>query len=202
MSKKEIKELTPDQEAQIPIYIERYKKIGTRTGPCNRAAAEASIVEAYAYLKKAAPTFKWVGDPFEGAREAARHLKQSSEITTEEVRAQAGLAHYGSFEAYWVAFYSFAFEVLPIEPPDNSNAIANKLVNECGIFWTFDDLCIISERPSTLFLNEEGKMHNEDGPAISWPSGANMFVFNGEIMPSLMELALKAKFADKDEKGA
>ena len=106
MSKEQINELTPEQEAKIPEYKERFLKIGTCTRPTDRAKAEDAVARSYAYLNKkdpnqcvANPTFFWAESPMAGAKLAAQKAKGDDNVTTDEIRAQAEMASFGSFEA-------------------------------------------------------------------------------------------------------
>jgi hypothetical protein len=40
-----------------------------------------------------------------------------------------------------------------------------------GYYWTLDGVVFASERPSAIRLNEDGQLHREDGPAITFPDG-------------------------------
>ena len=59
-----IKELTKEQEAQIPVYLERYLNVGLSTERCNRSLAERSIKNLFKVLDKKSPEFFiWVDSP-------------------------------------------------------------------------------------------------------------------------------------------
>lgn len=196
MSKKEINELTPAQEAKIPLYVEKYRAIGTSTAACDRKKAEAALIEVYKHLGKPAnPTFEWVDDPFQGQIKAAQYLHQRENVTQEEVREQANEASYGSLEAYWVAFYSFIINEIPVKDDGLCDKF-NNVILDTGVYWTFDDHIIVSEKPCVLKMKND-KLHCEDGPALAWPSGRSLFALDGEIYPSLMDLTLKQKFANQ-----
>lgn len=195
---KEIKSLTKEQEALIPVYLEKYKAIGLSTGPCNREEAEKAITDSYVYLKHAEPKFVWVNDPFEGALLAAQHAKGSKDITEEDIKKQASEASYGSFEAQWVSFYAYIAEVLPVQK-DNLHEIVSRIVTHCGVYWTFDGLVIISEKPIEIHM-EDSKLHNPDGLALKYPSGRGIYALNGERFSSLLEMKMKHKY--KEESGS
>jgi hypothetical protein len=59
-----IKRLTPEQEARMPEFIERWTRIGLSTEPADRSRAEAAICEIYAQAGLAAPkAIVWCGSP-------------------------------------------------------------------------------------------------------------------------------------------
>ena len=60
-----ITKLTPEQQAQVPIYLEKWLKIGLSTGPGDRAAAEDAVRRIYeASGRKPPQTIVWLSSPF------------------------------------------------------------------------------------------------------------------------------------------
>src|ERR1035437_445748 len=134
---KQIDKLTPAQEAKIPEYVAEYRKVVMNTEKCNRPKAEDAIIRGQKYLKQPVPDkFIWVESPKQGAIQAAalNANKPISDVTTEEMRAMAGQASYGSFEGYWVAFYDFIATELPVKS-DELIGIAKDIVNNSGTYW-------------------------------------------------------------------
>lgn len=192
MSEKQklIDKLTPAQEAIIPVYLEEYRKIALSTELCDRTKAEAAITDAYRYLGHKDPQFIWVDSPFEGARKAAQIAKGSEDVSPKECAEQAKEATYGSFEAYWVSFYAFIAEQLPVEKKDNLIDIVKEIVKNCGTYWTFENTVVISEKPSEIHLNAEGQLHNTDGMAIKFRDGKGAYLINGVRYKSLMDYTI------------
>lgn len=59
-----ITELTPEQEAQLEVYAEKWRKIGLSTEPANRAEAEKGVRLAYTYSGYDSPKeFIWFESP-------------------------------------------------------------------------------------------------------------------------------------------
>jgi hypothetical protein len=195
---KTIDSLTKEQEAMIPEYRERFRQIGLNTAPCDKAAAEKAITDYYKYNKASVlPKFEWVSNPLEGCRRAAEYAKGSTNVTSEEVQEQASFASYGQFEAYWVSTYAFIAEVLPVQK-DNLIDIAIDIVKNCGIYWSFEDLVIMCDRPSVISMKDE-KLHNPDGPALSFGGEYNIYAVDGTVYPSLIEAVISSKMNGKTE---
>jgi len=197
MSKQKIIDsLTPEQEAQIPVYADKFRAIGMSTGPTDRAAAENAIRRSYKYLAASQslstdPEFVWADSPMAGAVLAAQHAKGSLDVTQEEVRAQAEQASYGSFEAYWVSVYAFIGEQLPVEKDELLDIVIN-IVKNCGVYWTFTDLVVLTPKPTEIHMENE-KLHNVNGPAMSYPDGSAIYALNGERKESLVEVIMAYK---------
>ena len=194
MSAKTIDELTPEQEAKIPEYLERFRKIGMSCGETNKTAAEEAVRKSYEYIHKTTgscvknPEFVWAGGPAEGAKLAAQFAKGDLNVTSTEIQAQASMASYGSFEAYWVSTYAFVSEQLPVKK-DELVGIAIAIVENCGVFWTFEDIVVMTPKPIIMKI-ENNKLHNETGESLMYPNGESLYIFNGEVKKSLMELAI------------
>ncbi len=183
-----IEKLTPEQEAKIPEYLETYLAIGKSTEPCDRAKAEAAIKASYEYLKLPVPTFIWADSPLQGRVIAAQLAKGSEDVTQEEVSAQASLASYGSFEAYWVGFYAFIAEQLPVTK-DNLIDIVKDIVKNCGVYWTFEDVVVMTDKPKAIHM-VDGELHNPDGLALEYRDGSGIFAVKGVVYPSMIEAAI------------
>lgn len=196
MSKKIIDSLTPEQEALIPVYLEKFKTIGLSTEPTDKAAAEAAIRRSYEYLAKlnlcsATPEIIWADSPMKGIILAAQHAKGDVNVTNEEVQAQASMASYGSFEAYWASTYLFITKELPVEKDELADIVLD-IITHCGVYWTFEDLVILTPKPSVIAMVND-KLHNTAGPALQYPNGDGIYAVNGECKNSLMEVVIAAR---------
>ncbi|MBD2186304.1 hypothetical protein H6S82_29490 [Planktothrix sp. FACHB-1355] len=66
MSKSKITELTPEQEALIPVYVEKWRKIAIYTEPIDREKAAEAIDAAYAAIGLYKPRLMFYDSPYEG----------------------------------------------------------------------------------------------------------------------------------------
>lgn len=59
-----------------------------------------------------------------------------------------------------------------------------RALRECaGYVMPFSNICFVSEPASTLKINQAGRLHCEDGPAVAYPNGFNIHVWDGVIFP-------------------
>lgn len=206
MSEK-ISKLTKEQEAMIPVYLERYRAIGLSTRPTDRNKAAAAVLKAYAYLHDAqvakkepvtmvrVPEIIWADSPFKGARIAAELATDNPNPTKAQISDQASKASYGSFEAYWVSFYAFIGEQLPVKKDDLLD-IVKEIVEECGVYWTFEDTVVLTPKPAIINMSADGKLHCEDDKALGYPDGSGIYAFNGVRYATLTELTLAKAMKD------
>lgn len=187
-----INSLTPEQEAKIPEYLAEFLKLGISTTPCNRAEAESAISDSYDFLGLKRPTqFLWVDSPKEGAIAAymvenRKDLAKTKKIPAKVLKnlsSQTISASRGSHESFWVSFYCFINEVLDVKKTVGAD-IARRIVTNCGWYWTFENLVIISEKPTSLNFNADQRLHKETGPAILYKDGFAVYSLNGVRMPS------------------
>ncbi|MET8836973.1 DUF6745 domain-containing protein [Micromonospora sp. NPDC004540] len=52
-----------------------------------------------------------------------------------------------------------------------------------GPWWPLTDVAVMSERPTTLRVNEHGQLHAEDEPVVLWPDGSQMWARDGKALP-------------------
>ena len=60
-----------------------------------------------------------------------------------------------------------------------------EITESCGLYWTLDGICFASERPSTINLDNEGRLHSETGMSIRYAgTGWGMYHWHGTQIPA------------------
>nr|WP_128645700.1 hypothetical protein [Rhodococcus sp. BS-15] len=100
---------------------------------------------------------------------------------------------YGQQEAHRVAYYDIyrSFGLMTFGREDNELLdIQSALVESTGWWWAFDDIAVMSERPTTLHteplpdpVHGEVRLHNSSSPAIEFGDGSGVHVLNGTVVP-------------------
>jgi len=176
-------DLTKEMEKRVPEMIEKWTAVGMSTARADRPKAEDAIRAAYAAAELAAPKdFIWEESPVAGARTAARLATGDDDPTPEEVAGQLSNACYGSHDAAFLSFYDFFEPILPdvIKPLHGLMQVAQ----HCGWWWGFDDTVVVTERPVEIHVNDEGRLHSPDGPAILYGDGFSVYAWNGTRIPA------------------
>lgn len=190
-----IEKLTPKQEAKIPEYLEKFRAIGLNTSPCDRPAAEAAIRRMAKYLKQKKPVFFWYDSPVQAAiasgilettgidalKAAPTNLLPLAKTYTKFIN-QASSGSYGSFEAYWVSYYSFIVNELDVEHDDLTDIVTD-VVSNTGFYIPYDGCYLMSERPVEISFNEQNQLHNEHKPALLYKDNTGVFAINGTRLP-------------------
>ena len=61
-----------------------------------------------------------------------------------------------------------------------------KVLRECaGHIMPFSNICFVSEPASTLKINQAGRLHCIDGPAVAYADGFNIHAWDGVIFPGI-----------------
>jgi hypothetical protein len=223
-------DLTPAQEALLPVIRDKWIAIGLSTERADRPRAEAAVRLAYQRAKLSGPARTiWAGSPLAGTATADALIRRASQVRTgTDVRGQvicavtdqtsnvvarqvskrvrndvvnqvasqvagqvwspirhqidlhidrpiAG-AGYGQHDAHWLAYFdALGLYGLDVSPLDGLMEIAAS----CGWWWPFEDVCVLSERPSLVARDAGGRLDCSDGPAVAYPDGWAMYAWHG-----------------------
>ena len=189
-----IQKLTAEQKALLPVYTDKWRKIGLSTEPCNRILAEQAVKEAYLIAGLKPPEkFVWCDSPLSLVI-TDNLLKNKSKDSVrasvwDSVRDSVGdsvgdsvwdsvrASVYGSQDACWLGFYNFFLEVLNLNVVEKLKPLMN-LAENCGWWIPRKNICILSEKPVRCNLLE-GVIHSEDDPAVGYKDGFCVWAING-----------------------
>lgn len=97
----------------------------------------------------------------------------------------------GQFWAAWRAFQSFLREVCHLELEPNIELAARSyqmIAESCSYWWPNENFCHISDRPTFIGRNSEGKLHADMRKAIEWPDGWGLYILNGVKVPEWLAI--------------
>ena len=89
-------------------------------------------------------------------------------------------------DVYWVAFYEFPEKFLGVKYSERDKYILSlwsSLAKSCSWFWCYENYCFVSDRPEKLSFNRQNRIHCEDGPAIKWTDGWELYYWNDVEVP-------------------
>ncbi len=87
----------------------------------------------------------------------------------------------GSMDAHWIAFYEFPKKFLGIRYCKKYEEILDTystLAKSCSWVWCYENYCFVSDRPEKILFNKQNKLHCEDGPAVKWIDGWEIYYWN------------------------
>jgi len=173
-----IEKLTPEQEAMFPVYVEKWTKIGLSTEPVNLPEATKAICLAYEKAGLAHPTNFFVADSPIDAIKIIKKLDPSmndSQIFDDMA--------YGCHDASWLSFYQYFRDEVGIEECHQLDGLI-ELANHCGWLSMYEDIVVFQHRPETIKMDEQNRLHCEDGPAIRYRDGFSIYSWHGTRIPS------------------
>ena len=62
--------------------------------------------------------------------------------------------------------------------------VTETLIKSCGWTWWHENVLAISDRPSALHRDEQGRLHCETGPAIAYRDGWSLYYWHGVSVPA------------------
>jgi hypothetical protein len=180
-----LEQLSQEQIDQIPVIRDKWIKIGLSTGKTDKKRVEEAIDLVYQCADLEPPSIKrWAKSPLEGAKIAAQFAadKDSSyEPTSAELREQLNKGGYGTHDASWLSFFDYFNKVCGIETPSLAGL---KELGQCsGWWWPFENAVVLSELPTEIHLDDEHRLHNPEGQALSYPDGFGIMSWHGVRVP-------------------
>ncbi|WP_063127974.1 DUF6745 domain-containing protein [Nocardia fusca] len=109
----------------------------------------------------------------------------------EELRARLLLldAVLGQHDAAWLC----AFDTGAGTPLEGLAAVAR----EAGWWWPYENLAVISERPTALYRDEAGRLDRGDGPAVGYSDDFALYAWRGMPVPGEFIAGLASLTADR-----
>lgn len=171
-----ITKLNEKQTAAMEAYKNKWIEIGLSTKRADRAEAERGCKMAYEAVGLTMPTtVYWCDGPLEGARKAA-------ELSKAAANSVLYSCFWGQHEAGWLSYHDFFLNEVGIEGCSKALGLMT-IAQNCGWVWFFDEAVVFTERPTTLKLDNEGRLHCQNGPAVAYKDGLEVYSFRGTVVP-------------------
>lgn len=172
--KKKIEKLTPEQEAKMPEYREKWLNIGLSTdSDMDKAKHFAKMSYEKAGLTPP-PDDKF--EIYDSPMASVKALMQRG------VPAQECLdAHiYGCHDAPWLGFYEFFKNECGMEEEISVLDGLFGMAKHCGWWAPMEDFCVLTKKPVEVHMDRErGRLHNPDGPAVRYADGFSVWHIDG-----------------------
>jgi hypothetical protein len=99
----------------------------------------------------------------------------------DSVRAAVRNSIEGSFEAEWLSPYSYLLEC-GLKACEKLRGMFAQ-AEHCGWWWPFEDAVIVTDKPTTLHLDDRGRLHHPTEAAISYGDGWGVYAWHGTRIP-------------------
>jgi len=188
-----IDKLTPEQEAAMDDYVAKWRKIGVDTSRLDPDET-VNIIHAYQEnilkMKKTPvlivdnPIEAWVGCnyavtgvPIDEIKDRiANYFKCAKGEKDIEIDRPVYPYQDGSFFSSILSFYDYMISELGIDIPQDllDKFEIWKDTSKLGLIYPLDEVCIVTEKPLYIHLNEDNELHRDGGPALAY-AGAGEF---------------------------
>lgn len=172
----EIDRLTPEQEALIPVYVKKYTDKFFNYNPIDKEKATEFFQWVYKFSGLSPFKELYVVNDPDSAQALANRLCETEGV-------HYSYSGYGNaWDLGWLAFYSFMKEVCGVkldENFDHYHQIVDLNIYDC---IQFDDAVIVMEL-ATNIKRKGIRLHCEDGPAICFGPGYQLYFWNGVAVP-------------------
>lgn len=167
-----ITNLTKNQESQLSVFYEKWLKIGLATGPAHKTNCIKYARIAYQKVGLDPPTqFIFAKSPIDA-------ISKISKITGESGKEILKNQMYGNHDSYWLSSYDFFLNVVGITDCSQIEGLIG-IAENCGWWNAYDNFVVFQDRPSSILRNSRGDLHNEDGPALSYSDGFQLWYIDG-----------------------
>ena len=202
-----ITELTTVQAARFGEWTKQWIEIGLSTEPADFDKTTTAALRGYelANLKKPMVVLR-MASPYGATLGGALAWAMLREIGGRaQVRAQVGAQvwdHVGAqvgdqlknaafnsmstqFEAGFAGYITFLRDVCGwTDPSLEKFEVFETLVKNCGWTWWHENVLAISDRPTIINRDDQGRLHCETGPSIAYRDGWGLHHWHGTAIPA------------------
>lgn len=166
MALTKITKLTPEQEAELPRFRQRYLDLACNGTRIDRPQLEAALTDAYAVIGKPAPRLFIFDSP------AACMLA---------LKIFLG----GSQDLYWIAWARFAQQIGVKLKADTDHrlGIMERIGTQCEWWWPYDNMVVACEKPLSVRWDDQRRLHAEGRAAVEYADGYSLFAWHGVTVP-------------------
>lgn len=113
-------------------------------------------------------------------------IMEGTEFTLEEIEDAVSEQLHGYHDSEWLCYYDFIRNIHEdLYELDTLKGMMDVAKN-VGWWAAYDKVAFIQDRPLELHFDENGELHNADGPAIKWRGedrGYDIYCIHGELQP-------------------
>lgn len=178
---KVIEDLTPEQQAHLDEMYKRWLDIGYSTKPLDREKVEAILTQFYEKIGQPKPQFEFLPSP-------KACIERWEQITGNIGEGHTQISN--KFDGAWwcsrEVFYDMG-RYLGVEYSKEDDALLNMWLEQaehCHIWFPYEGLCLVSERPNHLHVDDQGNLHSLEGPALGYSDGYGLYQVHGVDVPA------------------
>lgn len=86
---------------------------------------------------------------------------------------------FSQYDVDWLAYFNVFKDLVD---GDKILEGLTLIMANCGWCWPFENVVILAERPVKLQIDEDCKLHADDGPALVYPDGYSGYFWHGKVL--------------------
>jgi hypothetical protein len=167
------------EDIETQKYVDKWTAIGLSTAPLDKERIPAAINKVYECGGIKPPKqVLYAQSPAQ-----ANRMHWELQGSKGEFKHETDHICYGNHDAEWLSFYDCLRNEVDLKDETEKLAGLTEAAELLGWFIPTEDYCIVCERPSEIHLNEDGRLHNVDGPALSYSDGFCLYRVSGVRVP-------------------
>ena len=188
MAKKKIDKLPEGMD--LDAIARTWIAIGLDTGGCDRPKMEEAVKEVYRSQNMEVPeVIVWAESPYAGIKLAASlekeiPLEKVDKLPTREwEELRNGILQnvvYGQHEAGWISHIKTLVDIgAELTPEQHRWLNAMEILTGTGWWIPYDEAVVMTERPTEIHLDAQGRLHNIRGAAVKYMDGWSLYSVHG-----------------------
>lgn len=168
--------LTSKNEAAISTYVDKWINVGLDCSRIDPDAAKNAVINMYINAELEPPCkIIFANGPLHMYNLYLQYVKGNLNDFISNVI-------FGQHESHWIGFYDFFKNEVGVSKIEKIQYLIDVAKN-CGWVYCGDDIAIIMDRPLFIKLDENKRLHNENGPAIKYMDGFAIYSWHGTKIP-------------------
>jgi hypothetical protein len=190
-----IESLTKEQTDKFPFYVKKWIDIGLSTSEINEERAVKAINLVYnrggieepkkIYFVKSPMAMFILIEMLNSinSNNVPNSVNSFSDSLKRNIRDYMLKSVYGCHEAGWLSYFDFFRNEFPEKFQLKQLDGLMEAAKEVGWFFPSKEICIVSEKPNSICLDDRNRIHNPAGAAISYRDGFSIYAINGVRVP-------------------
>ena len=181
--------LEPDWRSAVaaagPPMDPRYSMQNIRQASASVKYLQSEIITARMHFHPDRSVIFSTPDPSDDLVRAERGLwgSASSVLSTQSGCGPTGSLIEGSFYSIYPFSNMAIDEAFGSGVPPALLSAAWNVARSAGPWWPFQNLAVLTDRPTEIHVNERHLLHRGDGPAAIYRDGAKAYAWNGRSLP-------------------
>jgi hypothetical protein len=203
--KNKIEQITEKQKEQMPVYVEKWRKIGSKTDRLDFEKTKKIVDDFREIINMSPAPLLIVDNPIEAWVSCV--LFEEYKVPLESIKEEMVLVFDGNPKKYQIpraslpyqtgsyfasvfSFYDYMFECLGVEIEKDLWIKYKKweATSQIGMIYPLENITVVCEKPIKIHLNENRVLHRDGEPAVEYAGLGDYKIYslNGVEVPEYL----------------